>query len=76
MIHVLTEHPVQGFESRERITPPLNRRVVQSLPTAAAEITHKKKYVIENDVHVSDFGEHARTYLKPPLHNEKFLDKQ
>ena len=74
MKQVLPEPPVQKFETRERINPPLKRRrVVESLPTAAVEIS--PKYEIEDDVEVSDFGEIASRYLNPYLHNARFLDK-
>jgi hypothetical protein len=42
----------------------LKRQVVEFLPTAAAEIS-PKKFEIEDDVQVSDFGEIASPYLKP-----------
>ena len=54
----------------------------ESLPTAAAEIAHKKpKFEIEDGFEFSDldreyFGELASPYLKPYLHNARFLDKQ
>ena len=50
-----------------------------SLPTAASEISPKKpKFEIEDDVgdEVSDFGELAKTYLRPYQHNARFLDKK
>ena len=43
MKQVLTETPVQRFETRKRITPLVKRRVVESLPTTAAEITPKNQ---------------------------------
>jgi hypothetical protein len=47
------------------------------LPTAASEISPKKqKFEIEDDIEVSDFGEIRSSYLKPYLHNARFLDKQ
>ena len=70
MKQVLSEPPVQRFEW---ITPAIKRR--ESLPTAEAEIAHKKpKFVIDDGFEVSDldreyFGELAIPYLKPYLHN-------
>ena len=46
MTQVLPEAPVQRFETRERISPSVKRRVVISLPTAAAENTPKT--IIQN----------------------------
>jgi hypothetical protein len=74
MRQVLPEPPVERLE---RITPAVKRR--ESLSTAAAEIAPKKpKFKIDDDVEdeVSDFGELASPYLKPYLHNARFLDKQ
>ena len=73
MKQVLPEPPVQRFETRERVTPPVKRRVVETLPNAAAVIS--PKFEIEDDVEVSDFGEITSQYLKPYLHNARFLDK-
>jgi len=42
------------------------------LPTAAAKIT--SKFEIEDDVEVRVFGKIASPYLKPYLHNVRFLD--
>ena len=50
--------------------------------TAASDIAHKKqKFEIDDCLEISDldreyFGEFARPYLKPYLHNAKFLDKE
>ena len=90
MKHVLLERPIQRFESRNPITaPPVPvkmRRVVGSLPFAAADNTRRKpKFVIDegdtveedlSDLSRENFGELANRYLKPYLHNARFLDKQ
>ena len=75
---VLPEPSVQRFE---RITPPVKRRV--SLPTAPAVIATKKPKFefdeVEEQVSVLDsenFGEVARTYLRPYQYNARSLDKQ
>ena len=75
---VLPEPPVDRFE---RITPAVMRH--KSLPTAAAEISAKQPKFdfddVEEEVGDSDkenFGELAIPYLKPYLHNAKFLNKQ
>ena len=60
----------------------MKRRVVDSLPSAAAESTpRKQKFEIdheENGIEYegSDFGELASPYLKPCLYNARFLGKQ
>ena len=52
------------------------------MPSAAAEIAHKKtKFKFDDGLEVSDldreyFGEMASPYLKPFLHNARFHDKQ
>ena len=60
-------------------------RVVEFLPTFAAEITFKKpKFVIDadgveeefTDIDRENFGEFAGPYLKPHQPNVRFLDKQ
>ena len=63
----------------------MKRRVVESLPTAEADITLRKPK-IEIDVHdleeefsdlnMEKFTELASPYLKNYHHNARFLDKQ
>ena len=50
----------------------------ESLPTAATEITKNPKFEIDDveEEEDSDLDEIASAYLKPYMHNARFLDKQ
>ena len=81
---VLLEPTVQGFETRDRITTippsvPVKRRVVETLPSTAAESTLRiPKFEIDEEEDANfeeevsylrrkNFGEQASPYLRPYL---------